>query len=130
MHDLYDIAIVSEFKTRKIALWEVKMDVSKEVDPNTHLEICFAPQSVYKAMKDFPLLDLHKFFSQKYSTSEGVPLKVLDYGCGATLAYDISAAGTNAEIVLAEYGEKCLNALQEWLSHSLGLDSLHKARCL
>ena len=94
------------------------MAVSKEVDPNANLGICFAPQSVYKAMKDFPLVDLHKFFAQKHSISEGVPMKLLDYGCGPVLAYAISAAGANTEIVLAEYGEKCRNALQDWLSHS------------
>ena len=46
------------------------MAVSKEVDPNAYLEICFAPQSAYKAMKDFPLMDLHKFFMQKHLSSE------------------------------------------------------------
>ena len=87
-------------------------------DPNAYLEVCFKQQSVYKAMKDFPLMCVHKFFAQKHSTSEGVPLKVLDYGYGPVLAYIISAAGANAEVVLAEYGEKCRNALQDWLSHS------------
>ena len=43
---------------------------------------------------------------------------MLDYGCGPALAYNISAAGVNAEIVLAEYGEKCRNTLQDWLNHS------------
>ena len=94
------------------------MAVSQEVDPNAYLEICFAPQSAYKAMKDFALVNVHKFFTQKYSTFNGVPLKVLDYGCGPVLAYDISAAGANAEIVLAEYDEKYLNTLQDWFNHS------------
>ena len=44
-----------------------------------------------------------------------MPLKVLNYGCGPILAYDISPAGVKAEIVLAENGEKSRNALQDWL---------------
>ena len=92
------------------------MAVSVEVDPNGYLETTLQP--FYRAMKDFPLTGLHRFFTQKHSTSKGAPLKVLDYGCGPVLAYDISAAGANAETVLAEYGEKCRNALQDWLNHS------------
>ena len=34
---------------------------------------------------------------------------MLDYGCGPVLAYSICAAGANAEIVMAEYGERCHN---------------------
>jgi hypothetical protein len=37
-------------------------------------------------------------------------MKVLDYGCGLVLAYSI--------YVLAEYGEKCHSALQDWLDRS------------
>ena len=61
-------------------------------------------------------MNVHNFFMQKHSTSKGVPLKVLDYGCGPAVAYDISAAAAeSSEIVLAEYGETCRNALQDWL---------------
>ena len=68
-------------------------------------------------MTDFALMNVHKFFVQKHSltTSKDEPIRVLDYGCGPVLAYNICAAGVNAEIVLAEYGEKCRNALQDWL---------------
>ena len=67
-------------------------------------------------MKDFALVNVHNFFMQKHSTSKGVLLKVLDYGCGPAVAYDISAAAAeSSEIVLAEYGETCRNALQDWL---------------
>ena len=94
------------------------MAVSHEIDPNGYLEICFLQQSAYKAMKDFALVNVHNFFLQKHSTSKGVPLKVLDYGCGPVIAYDISAAAESATIVLAEYGETCRNALQDWLNRS------------
>ena len=78
------------------------MAVSRGIDPNSYLEICFEQQSAYKAMKDFVLVNVHKFFTHKYSASKDDPIKVLDYGCGPALAYDISPAGINAEIVLAE----------------------------
>ena len=94
------------------------MAVSHEVDPKAYLETRYKQQNGYKSMTDFALVNVQKFFAQKHSTSTGVPLKVLDYGCGPVLAYTINAAGANAEIVLAEYGEKCRNALQDWLSHS------------
>ena len=69
-------------------------------------------------MMDFAVVNIHNFFMQKYSTSKGVPLKVLDYGCGPVIAYDISAAAESTEIVLAEYGEQCRSALQDWLDRS------------
>ena len=61
-------------------------------------------------------MNIHKFFTQKLSVTTGIPLKVLDYGCGPVLAYDVSAAGANVEIVLAEYDETYRNALQDWLA--------------
>ena len=94
------------------------MAVSHEIDPKIYLETRYKQQNGYKSMTDFALVNVHKFFAQKHLTSTGVPLKVLDYGCGPALAYTISAAGVNAEIVLAEYGQKCRNALQDWLNHS------------
>lgn len=63
-------------------------------------------------------MNVHKFFVQKHSTLQDEPMKVLDCGCGPVLAYSICAAGANAEIVLAEYGEKCRNAVQDWLDRS------------
>lgn len=94
------------------------MPISHEIDPNGYLEICFQQQSAYKAMKDFALVSVHQFFVQKHLISKDVPLKVLDYRCGPALAYNISAAGESMEIVLAEYGETCHNALQDWLDRS------------
>ena len=96
------------------------MAINQELqsDPIAYLEVCFTRQDVVRAFKDFPLVNIHEFFTQKLSVTTGIPLKVLDYGCGPVLAYDISAAGANAEIVLAEYDEKYRNALQDWLDHS------------
>ena len=95
-----------------------EMAISRAVEPNTYLEVCYQQQSERKPMIDFALLNVHKFFEQKHSTSQNEPMKVLDCGCGPVLAYSICAAGVNTEIVLAEYGEKSRNALQDWLDGS------------
>ena len=94
------------------------MAKSQAADPATFLEVHFSPQSIFRVMKEFAVVNMHRFFAQKHKSSDGVPLKVLDYGCGPVFAYDISPAGVKAEIVLAEYGEKCRNALQDWLDRS------------
>ena len=95
------------------------MSVSEGVDPTFYLKIGFTLQGPYRTIKEFPLVHLHRFFAQKQFTSnEGEPLRVLDYGCGPVVAYDISAAGLNAEIVLAEYRVEYRSALNEWLNES------------
>lgn len=88
------------------------MAVSNEVDPITYLEMCFTQDDANKSLKEFALENVHNSFVQKHSTSEGTSLKVLDYGCGPVVAFDISAAKQ-----AAEYGEKCRQALQDWLNH-------------
>ena len=95
---------------------KLEMAVSHEVDPITYLEMCFTQNDANKSLKEFALKNVHNYFAQKHSTSERMPLKVLDYGCGPVIAFDISAAKGEAEIVLAEYGEKCRQALQDWLN--------------
>jgi 2-polyprenyl-3-methyl-5-hydroxy-6-metoxy-1,4-benzoquinol methylase len=95
------------------------MAVGHAVEPNAYLQICYKQQNVSKGITDFALVNVHTFFEQKHSTSQDdTPMKVLDYGCGPVLAYSTCAAGANAEIVLAEYGEKCRSALQDWLDRS------------
>ena len=42
-------------------------------------------------------------------------LKILDYGCGATMIYDINATTKASEIVLAEYTEPNRVFIQKWL---------------
>jgi hypothetical protein len=95
------------------------MAVSHAVEPNAYLELCYKQQNARKSMTDFAVVNVHKFFEQKHSTSQDdTPMKVLDYGCGPVLAYTICAAGANAEIVLAEYGENNRSALQDWLDRN------------
>ena len=50
---------------------------------------------------DFLLQNLHKFFS----AADRDDLKVLDFGCGPTLANHISASSKAMEIVLAEHAK-------------------------
>ena len=57
----------------------------------------------------------HDLFRSFPATATGC-LKVLDYGTGPTLAFQISAAKYASEIVLAEYTEKNRAALQLWLN--------------
>ena len=56
----------------------------------------------------------HEFF-QSYPISMRGQLKILDYGAGPTIAYQISASQYASEIVLADYTEKNLGAVQLWL---------------
>ena len=58
----------------------------------------------------------HDFFQSAFSASAIGHLKILDYGTGATLAYQISASQYASELVLAEYTEKNRTALQLWLN--------------
>ena len=49
-------------------------------------------------------------------------LRILDYGCGPSLPYSISAAARASEIVLADYAKPNREHLQEWLD---GGESAH-----
>lgn len=46
---------------------------------------------------------------------KGSNLKILDYGCGPSLPYSISAASKASEIVLADYNKWNREYLQEWV---------------
>ena len=94
------------------------MAVCQEEPPDVYLDTCYKRQNAQKPITDFAVLNVHKFFVQKHSTLQDEPMKVLDYGCGPVLADSICAAGVNAEIVMAENGEGCCNALQDWLDRS------------
>lgn len=63
-------------------------------------------------LSEFLLQHLATFYSDLVNSG----LKVLDYGCGPSLAYSISAAPKAAEIVLADYGKSNRDSLQKWLS--------------
>ena len=56
---------------------------------------------------------LHEFY--KSYGSPPVGLKVLDFGAGPVISYEISAALYASEIVLSEYTEKNREVLQMWL---------------
>ena len=56
---------------------------------------------------------LHEFY--KFYGSPLVGLKVLEFGAGPVISYEISAALYASEIVLSEYTEKNREVLQMWL---------------
>ena len=60
---------------------------------------------------------LHEFYK-----SYGLPpvgLKILEFGAGPVISYEISAALYASEIVLSEYSEKNRKVLQMWLDRDL-----------
>ena len=72
-------------------------------------------------LRDFAVDNVHKVFSrlfpQEQEASCQTKIRVLDYGCGPSIAYTISAAGIPnvSEIVLAEYTARNREAVQQWL---------------
>ena len=61
---------------------------------------------------DFMLKNLSNFYGEFAPESD---LKVLDYGCGPTLAFSISAAPKARRIVLADYSQSSLDSIAQWL---------------
>ena len=68
--------------------------------------------------------DVHSFYQQSFvdlgldlPSKDGgqASLRVLDYGAGAVIVFDISAAAVATEIVLAEYAPQNRAALQQWV---------------
>ena len=115
---MYRTTVPRALQSLQLFFGSLKMAVSHAVEPNAYLEVCYKQQNARKPMTDFAFVNVHKFFVQKRSTSQDEPMKVLDYGCGPVLAYSICAAGANAEIVPAAYGETNHNALRDWLDCS------------
>ena len=90
-------------------------DFHGSFDPTTYLERRFKnPGAGVSAMINFALENLCQFFKD---WPEGHSLKVLDYGCGPVIAYNISAARVASEIVLAEYTEKSRELIKKWQDH-------------
>ena len=56
---------------------------------------------------------LHELYSSYGPSPSG--LKVLDYGCGPVVVYQISAALQDSEIVMADYVEKNQREVQLWV---------------
>ena len=83
-------------------------------DPDEHLAKKFAGEVLEWHPEVFK--SFHSFFQSAFSASAIGRLKILDYGTGATLAYQISASQYASELVLAEYTEKNRTALRLWLN--------------
>ena len=62
-------------------------------------------------VSDFLLGHLARF----YKTVSGSNLKILDYGCGPSLAYSISAAAKASEIVLADFAQPNREFVKRWV---------------
>lgn len=94
----------------------VDNDFQGTFDPTTYLELRFKnPGTGVSAMINFALENLCQFFKE-WPAGNDSP-KVLDYGCGPVIAYEISAARIASEIVLAEYTKTSRELLKKWLSH-------------
>ena len=107
---LFSTSRVSNPPTLKM---DIRNDFQGEFNPEMYLNKYYKrPGSV--AMMDFALKNIHKFFNSA-GFSEDKPVKVLDYACGPVLSCVISAAGLNTEIILADYTDKCREAIQQWL---------------
>ena len=82
----------------------------KDFDPKAYY------QEYHTEVTEFnkqPLKVLHELYTS-YGTSPA-GLKVLDYGCGPVVAYEISAALQASEIVMAEYTEGGRKQVQLWV---------------
>jgi hypothetical protein len=80
-------------------------------DPWEYLRRVFLAGSEFYGLSQFLLQHLSRFYLSCNSTS----LKVLDYACGPSLAYSISAVPKASEIVLADYSKPNKDYLQKWL---------------
>ena len=90
--------------------------IYKSFDPEGYVKHLFASETT---VSNYLLKCLAKFYN---SLPCSASLRVLDYGCGPSLAYSISAASKASEIVLADYAKPNRDYLQEWLD---GRDSVH-----
>ena len=65
---------------------------------------------------DFLLKCLVRHYNTIMSSAAQDSLKILDYGCGPSIPYSISAAPKASEIVLADYAQPNRECLQKWLA--------------
>ena len=82
----------------------------KHFDQKAHYRDYYSKVNEYQKQ---PLTVLHELYTS-YGTSPA-GLKVLDYGCGTVVAYEISAALQASEIVMAEYTEGGRKQVQLWV---------------
>ena len=89
-------------------------------NPALYIKIVFndpleaAENSVYTHSTSFLLKCLAKFYEGLERSDNS--LKILDYGCGPSLPYSISAASKASEIVLADYNKWNRKFMQEWVN--------------
>ena len=74
------------------------------------------PEEDYRALRNFLLKCLSKYFTTNLSSVPKNSLKILDYGCGPNLTNVISAIPKAAKITLAEYAEVNREFILKWLS--------------
>ena len=82
----------------------------KSFDPKAYKQDHYSDVS---GLHKQPLKVLHELYTS-YSTSPA-GLKVLDYGCGPVVAYEISAALQASEIVKADFAEQNRKEVQLWV---------------
>ena len=82
----------------------------KEFDPKAYYQMYYSNVTSFQKQ---PLKFLHELYTSYGSSSAG--LKILDYGCGPVVAYEISAALQASEIVMAEYTEEGRKQVQLWV---------------
>ena len=98
-------------------------DFQTRFNPQDYLSSYYAtPGTPENAISDFSVKNVHKAFCRLISeeqkvSSQSDKIRVLDYGCGPSICYTISAAGIPnvSEIVLAEYTVRNREAVQQWL---------------
>ena len=66
-------------------------------------------------LAEFLMKHLARFYTGTMSGVAPNSLKVLDYGCGPSIAYSISAAPKASEIILADYSSGNREYIQKWL---------------
>ena len=93
-----------------------------DFDPMDYLDAKFQPVNIGEEEDEcrsknkyssFMLKNLSQFYGEFPPESD---LKVLDYGCGPTLAFSISVAPKARQIVLADYSQSNLDSIVEWLN--------------
>ena len=94
----------------------LSMDFAEVFDPEGYLKEIFPlPRelSADNGHSQFVLMSLAKHFSNVAQSQQ----RILDYGCGPSLPFDISAAAKASEIVLADYVPQNRDFWQKWVEN-------------
>lgn len=84
-----------------------------QIDPKVYIPATFFDPDFVKLRK-YILQNYHHFFS-KLAPVHASSLKVLEIGSGPTIAFQISAAQHDVEIVLSEYSDSFRLCLRQWV---------------